>query len=210
LIFILFNFHLYLFSLKVQFIPSKYKISLEDFGCIKRNSCWFNDSLILNDEECLSLVEMTNSTKGNLLYRATRDGFEAQAFHTRCDGKPNTITIIKNNLNYVFGGFASSAWNSSGRYIHDENAFLFSLRRNGVSSKDKFMTKNPVYSLYGKSDYGPTFGGGHDIHICHQSNVCHGQYSFFGEIWPSGDANFYLGGNHLQWLTSEIEVYQMI
>ncbi len=74
---------------------------------------------------------MTKSSKGILLYRPTRDGFTSQAFHSKCDGKGNTITIIKNNLNYVFGGYASSAWNRSGS-INDPNAFLFSLRRAGV------------------------------------------------------------------------------
>ena len=45
---------------------------------------------------------------GNLLYRATRDGFTASAFHEKCDGKENTITIIKTNGNYVFGGHTSA------------------------------------------------------------------------------------------------------
>ncbi len=195
----------------MQFIPSNHQISLEQFGYIKDNSYWLNNSLILNYEECLSLLEMTNSTKGNLLYRATRDGFEAQEFHSRCDGKSNTITIIKNNLNYVFGGYASSAWNSSGDYINDPNAFLFSLRRNGISSKDKFNTISPQCSLYGKSNYGPTFGGGFDIHICNQSDVRYGRYSNLGYSFsvPVGDSTLYFGGNHLEWLTSEIEVYQI-
>jgi hypothetical protein len=50
---------------------------------------------------------------GNLLYRATRDGFTASAFHEKCDGKENTITIIKTNGNYVFGGYTSAKWNSN-------------------------------------------------------------------------------------------------
>ena len=74
---------------------------------------------------------MTKSTKGNLLYRAIRDGFTSQAFHSKCNGKRNTITIIKNNLNYMFGGYASSAWNIG--WISDTNAFLFSLRKGGIS-----------------------------------------------------------------------------
>jgi hypothetical protein len=40
------------FTFKVQFIPSNYQISLEQFGNIKSNSYWLNNSLILNDEEC--------------------------------------------------------------------------------------------------------------------------------------------------------------
>jgi hypothetical protein len=165
------------------------------------------DSLILSQEECLSLTEMTKSTNGNLLYRATRDGFTAQAFHLKCDQKGNTITIIKNNLNYVFGGYASSEWNSYGNYIIDPNAFLFSLKRNGTSFKDKFIITNPNYALYGHTNYGPTFGNGHDLHICDQSNNRYGCYSGLGNAYNSTGIS--LVGND-DWLTTEIEVYQII
>ncbi len=160
---------------------------------------------------------MTKSSKGILLYRATRDGFTSQAFHSKCDGKGNTITIIKNNLDYVFGGYASSAWNSSNDYINDPNAFLFSLRRAGVSFKEKFTVKHAHFALNGKPDYGPTFGGGHDIHICNQSNTNTGSYSNFGHSYNlpngytyGGNASEFLAGNVSQWTTTEIEVYQII
>ena len=72
---------------------------MEKFGDIKdfKFLCtnWLIDSNILNREECLSLVEMSKTKDGFLLYRATRDGFTGHAFHTHCDGKSNTITIIK-------------------------------------------------------------------------------------------------------------------
>jgi hypothetical protein len=174
-----------------------------------------NDSLILTNEESVSLFEMTKSSKGNLLYRATRDGFTSQAFHSKCDGKGNTITIIKNNLNYVFGGYASSAWNSSGNYINDPNAFLFSLRRDGVSFKDKFTVKLAEHALYGNSRYGPTFGI-HDIHICNHSNTKIGSNSNFGHSYnlPGGyiygkNTEHFLAGNYDEWTTTEIEVYQL-
>ena len=159
---------------------------------------------------------MSKSTKGNLLYRATRDGFTGQAFHAKCDGKGNTISIIKNNLNNVFGGFASSAWNSAGQYINDPNAFLFSLRRGGVSYKDKFAVKDAVHALLGNASYGPTFGGGYDIHICDQSNTKNGSYCSFGSSYNlpngytyNGNAREFLAGNYNKWKTTEIEVYQI-
>ncbi len=160
---------------------------------------------------------MTKSSKGILLYRATRDGFTSQAFHSKCDGKKNTITIIKNNLNYVFGGYASSAWNSSGGYIKDPYAFIFSLRRAGVSFKDKFTVKlaQYEYALYGTSGDGPIFGN--DIHICNQSNTNIGSYCQFGASYNlpdgytfGGKVNEFLAGNYNQWTTTEIEVYQII
>jgi hypothetical protein len=170
----------------------------------------------LTNEEIASLVELTKSSKGNLLYRATRDGFNCEAFHSNCDGKGNTITIIKNDLNYVFGGYTSSAWNSLGDYINDPNAFIFSLRRAGVSFKDKFTVKRPEYALLGASAYGPTFGGG-DILIRFHSNSTIGSYTNFGNSYYlpdgytyKGNANDFLAGNYNQWTTTEIEVYQII
>ncbi len=160
---------------------------------------------------------MTKSTQGIILYRATRDGFTSQAFHSKCDGQGNTITIIKNNLNYVFGGYASSAWNSSNNYINDPNAFLFSLRRAGGSFKDKFTIKQTEFALCGSSRYGPLFGIGHDICIYNQSNTNIGSYSQFGHSYNfpdgyknGGNAKDFLAGNHKQWTTTEIEVYQII
>ncbi len=162
---------------------------------------------------------MTKSSKGILLYRATRDGFTSQAFHSKCDGKGNTVTIIKSHLNYVFGGYASSAWNSSNTWINDPNAFLFSLRRAGVSFKGKFTVKVATNALYGHSGYGPIFGSGsgHDIYICNQSNTNIGSISNFGSSYNlpygytyNGNARDFLAGNYNQWKTTEIEVYQII
>ena len=182
---------------------------IKDFNLLNKN--WLLDSVILNKEECFSLFEMTKSKDGFLLYRATRDGFTGKAFHTQCDGKSNTITIIKNDLNYVFGGYTSSAWTSTFGYIKDNNAFLFSLRKNGKSCKDKFPIKLPQYALFETSLYGPTFGGGHDIHICNLSNQFHGTSSQFGHSYYvlEGNGIAHLGGNCNDWLTTEIEVYQI-
>ena len=85
---------------------------------------------------------MKKSSCGDLIYRASRDGFTSQEFHSKCDNKENTITIIKNNLDYVFGGFIRKGWNSNAKWVNDENAFIFSLRRNGISNNEKFAVKN--------------------------------------------------------------------
>ncbi len=170
----------------------------------------------MTNEESVSLVEITKSSDGILLYRATRDGFDSQAFHSKCDGKRNTITIIKNNLNYVFGGYASSAWSSSGNFINDPNAFLFSLRRDGVSFKDKFTVKFAEFALYGHSSYGPSFGY-NGICILNESNTNTRSYSNFGNSYNlpdgyiyGGNARDYFAGHWNKWITTEIEVYQII
>lgn len=162
---------------------------------------------------------MTKAKNGKLLYRASRDGFTGKVFHSKCDNKANTITIIKNNLNYVFGGYTSSAWNSHSVTVSDANAYIFSLRRNGISKCEKFAIKQAQDAVYSCSNYGPVFGGGYaDIFIINKSNVNFGSCTNFGDSYqlPDGytkgceNTKSYLAGNYNQWVTVEIEVYQIM
>ena len=115
---------------------------------------------ILTLQENSYLTSMTNSNPhALLLYKATRDGFTASSFHSKCDGRANTVTIIK-TINYAFGAYTSAAWSSSSGWVSDSAAFIFSLRRNGVSYSDKFGIINPNYAIYSLSSYGPIFGRG--------------------------------------------------
>ena len=52
-----------------------------------------------------------------LLFKATRDGCCATAFHRNCDNKGPTITVLYNTNDSVFGGYTSQSWNSSGQYM---------------------------------------------------------------------------------------------
>ena len=171
----------------------------------------------MTKDEAALLKEMMNFSKTNLLYKASRDGFTAQAFHSKCDGKGPTLTIIKNNLNYVFGGFTNANWNSNGSDIPDAKAFIFSLRRNGETKIEKFSVKNSQYAVYGDGNYGPSFGTNTDISIRNESNSHYGSYCNFGYYYnlPNGyttgqsNSQSYLAGNFNQWLTTEIEVHKI-
>ena len=44
-----------------------------------------------------------------LCYRASTDGWASSTFHSRCDGKRDTVTIIENGQ-YVFGGYTDIPW----------------------------------------------------------------------------------------------------
>ena len=161
-----------------------------------------------------------------LLYKATRDGFTKSAFSSKCDGKANTITIVKNNLNYVFGGYASRARHSKDEWIEDGNAFIFSLRRNGTSTNEKYKVKDPQKAYFGfaSSDFflffsysSWLFGFGNDIAVKANSNTETGSWTYFGASYqlPEGythkseSARNYLAGNYDKWLTTEIEVFQL-
>jgi hypothetical protein len=176
-------------------------------------------SLILSFQEQTSLVNMTNSLNGILLYRGTRDGFTNKAFHDKCDGKANTVTLIKTSKGYVFGGYASSKWTSERKFISDSNAFIFSIRRNRSSNSLKFMVKIPERALDSGAEFGPVFGNV-DIVVkdksnlnrksyakFFQKNVTDCSYHFPADLLASSNEWFLAGEIYFQ--TTEIEVYQI-
>jgi len=44
-----------------------------------------------------------------LCFRASSHGWSGRTFHSRCDGKHDTVTIARNGEN-VFGGYVDTAW----------------------------------------------------------------------------------------------------
>ena len=98
-----------------------------------------------------------------LLYRATRDGWEPQRFHSACDGQGPTFTLVKAAGEYVFGAFADQSWGSQGRWIASPKAFLFSLRSAAGLGPIRLPVINPAHALWGDPASLPTFGGGHDL-----------------------------------------------
>jgi hypothetical protein len=121
-------------------------------------------SQILKDKQSLDLIKMCEFSlkdQWTLLYRGTRDGFRSNDFHAKCDGHSNTLTILKaKRSSFIFGGFASVCWDSSGFYKSDPSAFLFSLT-NKDNQPFKMRQINTAKSIACHSAHGPIFGGGH-------------------------------------------------
>ena len=172
-----------------------------------KGSPYFN-SLILTPSEDESLYKMANKKVKSLLYRGSRDGFGSSAFHSRCDGKSNTVTIILNDQNHVFGGYTSVAWLSSTSWLTDSSAYLFSLRRGKSTSSEKYLITQSQYAIFGYSGYGPVFGDGFDILICFDANIkkCSHNTKSSYEIPSTG---YLAGASDSNWLVTEIEVYQL-
>lgn len=97
-----------------------------------------------------------------LLYRATRDGDQAQSFHSKCDGIQNTMTVIKTTKGKRFGGFNSTPWESkqNGTFMNDSKALLFSLDGKVVY----YFRPNQTKGIYCHKGYGPLYGS-NDIFI---------------------------------------------
>ncbi|CAF1605479.1 unnamed protein product [Rotaria magnacalcarata] len=73
---------------------------------ILMNEC-FPDGTLLQSQHKKILNQFYHeiSQRWKLIYKGSRDGFHADAFHSRCNNKGATITIIQSNQNYIFGGY---------------------------------------------------------------------------------------------------------
>ncbi|XP_078383750.1 uncharacterized protein LOC144666229 [Oculina patagonica] len=146
-----------------------------------------------------------------LCYRASAHGWAASTFHSRCDGKRDTVTIIKKGQ-YVFGGYTDIPWESSGGYTSTSNAFIFSLRNKEGLGPFKSMVTKPQYAIVRNSGFGPTFGGGYDIRIANNANSNTNSYTNFGHSYsvPSGvqDKKTILAGTEY-FTPDEVEVFYL-
>ena len=81
-----------------------------------------------DEMERLGLVHISKAKTGDLIYRATRDGFSAENFHRRCATRENILIIIKTNTDHKFGGYISVRLNSipAGTVGEDRKAYIFS------------------------------------------------------------------------------------
>jgi hypothetical protein len=186
------------------------------FGSIKLSGYWLNSlkgEILTNEQQCLELIklcEFSPNDKFTLLYRATRDGFGSKYFHSKCDGHPSTLTILKAaESSFIFGGFTTVSWDSTSKWKSDANAFIFSLTNN--DNRPLKINKIPYYpqnAIYCHSESGPSFG--HDIHI---TNLCGHSYlgnSYAHPYYAQGtdEAQTFLAGSHKFIFFDEIEVYQ--
>jgi len=101
----------------------------------------------------------------NLLYSITRDGCDPVPFHSKCDDKGPTVTVLYNPQGSVYGGYTSQAWQSSGGWKQDDKAFLFQLLHSYQKLCRKFPSQKTTNSIYHNSSYGPSFGGGADLEL---------------------------------------------
>ncbi|XP_068706848.1 protein slit-like [Montipora foliosa] len=100
-------------------------------------------------------------SRWGLCYRSSTHGPSDRTFHRNCDGKSNTVTIVKKN-DFVFGGFTAIPWespgNGNGKFGTTEKAFIFSLRNAEGLPPFKSNVKDPSKAIHNVGHVGPTFG----------------------------------------------------
>lgn len=115
-----------------------------------------------------------------LLYRGSRDGFQAKKFHSCCDDKGPTVIVVKTPSGNVFGGFTDVSWCSrfkKGKFASSQKSFLFTLSNPSNTPPTKFEVKQTNYAINNHPSNGPIFGSGADLCIGNDCNANKDSYS---------------------------------
>jgi hypothetical protein len=178
-------------------------------------------SAILPDDS--SIHRMFRGKPMSLLWRGTRDGFAASAFHNRCDGHANTLTIVLDTDGRIFGGFTPVAWESRSPLWVWGGDFALMKPDDGGSSF-LFAQRNPhdhkplIFGLQGEkrtnaircqADCGPAFGW--DITIADHCDKNRESWMNLGRVYlnntnPSGRTPLTYSSN---FTVKEIEVFEI-
>ena len=82
-----------------------------------------------------------------LLYQGSRDGFDNNIFHEKCDGNNFTVTLFVTEENIIFGGFTELDWDKNGDILEGSKGFVFYLNEKKIYyNSGKYIIKGEKYS----------------------------------------------------------------
>lgn len=132
-----------------------------------------------------------------LLYRMSDDGASPEDFHRKCDGIPNTLTLIKGRR-ITIGGFTTQKWDGV-LLKTDPHAVLLNF-----NSEKSFNVINPKSAIKCNPLEFPYFGIG-DLYI--ENKVCH--TSFPSNFGINADDQELTEG-YYQFSIDEMEVFRVL
>ncbi|RGB23069.1 hypothetical protein C1646_779912 [Rhizophagus diaphanus] len=138
-----------------------------------------------------------------LLYRSSRDGFDARIFHKNCDNKGATIWIAKiEDSTNLIGGYNPLDWNGDG-WKYTRNSYLFSFADwkniSNTTTKLSYINNNKSknYAIYCNNNHGPHMG---DLYCSNSNNWT---YDGYLDYYPNLDISKNI-------IIEDYEVYQVI
>ena len=198
----------------------KYEPNFEKLMEIKNNQEALKqiDSKIIKTKEELKIIEnriknndpifMKKRINYNLLYRGTRDGDQVKTFHSKCDNKKPTLSIIKTKKGMRFGGYTEQTWNDtngSGVWKTDDKAFCFSIELNKIyniiKGKNAIHCSSSYMCYFGNNIFGLYNGAFSTNNWAYEMSYSNfqGQEKDF-ELTHENDSNFQL---------AEVEVFEI-
>ena len=151
---------------------------------------------------------------------AVRDGWTAGDFHSKCDGKGATLTLVRSKEGYVFGGYTAVPWSSpwfgygtcvrvcvsvcthvcvSSAFKPDPHAFLFTITNAaGLPPAKVKATKRPDIAVFHSSGRLAAFG---DLYIWPNAHTEADSFTHWGDAYPlppgAADNTFLVGGEEV-------------
>jgi len=174
------------------------------------------DSLILKesnrvDEFLRKIYEWSGYNNMKLLYRGTRDGMTSNSFHNKCNNQGPTISLFKNDKDYIFGGYASTDWTTCGNWKSAPDSFIFTLTNIHGIEPTKFPNSYTTCSIGDWSNNGPRFGN--DIQTLYNNNnsSCSSFPNSYQDILSKGRSIFTgdLNNSNTNFYLKEIEVFKI-
>jgi len=175
----------------------------------------FEESEILSDKNHQKALKgwLPTDLEGEwrLLFRASRDGFAAGTFHSRCDNKGPTVTIVKSGV-YIFGGFTEQSWTSRNVHVTCSQAFLFSMiNPHGLGpTKLPLIPRKKQNAIYCGINSGPVFGEGNDLWMSKDANTNTSGSSELGITYqcpPGQQCTFFTGATNF--IVTDYEVFAL-
>ncbi|KAL9963071.1 hypothetical protein ACROYT_G032237 [Oculina patagonica] len=180
----------------------------------------FRDSVILSSDQRQTLINWLKETRAltntsdnlffGLIYRASRDGWGCADFHSCCNYKGPTVTVVKSG-NYIFVGYTELQWEhtASPGYRKATDSFMFSL----VNPSGRPPTKIPLIAgreetaIHFDNGFGPIFGS-YDLLIYNapNSNNCSAKLNNSYQCPTGENAATFLTGND-NFKVDEMEVF---
>ena len=106
----------------------------------------FTSNIINHKEE--AIIKSWFNTKilsAELIYDMTKDGDSVDDFKNKCFGQFPTLFIIRTDMGFMFGGYATTAWKENGP-LTDYNSFVFSF-----NPDKKYNVTMPRFALFGSN-----------------------------------------------------------
>ncbi|KAF2068685.1 hypothetical protein CYY_009992 [Polysphondylium violaceum] len=111
-------------------------------------------------------IDTTKLTNFELLYSASETNkFSGSAFHSACDGKGATITVIETTDGCVFGGYNSLSWKNDWNipqyhlyFYGDDKCFIFTLVNKHEIPPTKYFANENNTNYVGSGPLGFAFG----------------------------------------------------
>ncbi|CAE7510869.1 KCTD12 [Symbiodinium necroappetens] len=179
--------------------------------------CW--DSELLSDEgdQLLSMLQEAGPSPDRqvtlkLLFRASRDGFNMQGCHQKCDAQGPTVVVARSAGGHLFGGYTETAWDSSNTYKACQESFLFRLAGPGNIQPSKHrIFQNHQNGIHCNATH-LRFGGGADMQIYAEGAAGKVHFNNLGHTYnpTSSQGTFTYLAEGQQAVVTDFEVFAVV